>query len=133
MSELEQVSKEMMDELEEFGKYSFDYAMELFNNDQFPSLEYYRCTHGIDNDYNVFLKIIEHVNGEPQFESEKPKKWIVRSKKIDLFVGYWFLALNNHGFMNLYFGDKYTPYKFDTREEAEKWTNPQTEVVEVEE
>lgn len=69
MSELEQVSKEMMDELEEFGKYSFDYAMELFNNDQFPSLEYYRCTHGIDNDYNVFLKIIEHVNGEPQFES----------------------------------------------------------------
>ncbi|KRN77478.1 hypothetical protein [Weissella minor] len=132
MSELEQVSKEMMDELEDFGRHTFDIGMNLFFKNCYPELEHYRCTHGVGLDFNVFLKIIKHVNGDPQFEAEKPKKWIVRSKKIDLFTGYWFLALNKHGLMNLYFGDKYTPYKFDTREEAEKWSNPQTEVVEVE-
>jgi len=134
---LEPVSQAMMDELEEFGGVSFYVAMDLFNKGKFPNMEYYRSSRGIDNDYNVFYKFIKHINGEPQFEAEKPKKYIVRSKEVDIEGNSLYLIFRT------VFGLKYsaTAYvddisdveKFDTREEAEKWTNPLMEVVEVEE
>ncbi|WP_419155679.1 hypothetical protein [Weissella minor] len=95
MSELEQVSKEMMEELDEFSDYSFYFAMKLFIDNKFPSLEYYRCTHGLDNDYNVFLKIIKHVNGEPQFEAEKTKKYVIKYKELDYDDDPWFVAFHD--------------------------------------
>lgn len=137
MSELEQVSKEMMDEL---NSLRHNYKLKKFGtivglmNDVLEEEHLTEHLAYLGHSQKFEQAIIDYVVwNKDLFEAEKTKKWIVRSKKIDLFVGYWFLALNNHGFMNLYFGDKYTPYKFDTREEAEKWTNPQTEVVEVEE
>lgn len=128
---LEVVSQEMMEELDEFSEYSFYFAMKLFIDNKFPSLDYYRCTHGIGNDYNVFLKVIKHVNGEPQFEAEKTKKWIVRSMKEVNLLDTWYLK-NDGGIFRLKCCEEYLAIKFDTKEEAEKWTNPQTEVVEVE-
>lgn len=127
MSELEQVSKEMMDELEDFGRHTFDIGMNLFFKNCYPELEHYRCMHGVGLYFNVFLKIIKHVNGDPQFEAEKPKKWIVRSK---INLAFSFLAVYAGSFMLV--SDKQNATFFDTREEAEKWTNPYTEVVEVE-
>lgn len=136
MSELEQVSKEMMGELDRFRKMSFYEAMNVFNAGGFPELEYHRSAYGIGNDYNVFLKIIKHINGEPQFEAGKPKKWIVRTKDTDNSGGYWYLIDFYDAFYHLhhaYYDLAPAVVKFNTRKEAEKWTNPQTEVVEVEE
>ncbi|MBX4172576.1 hypothetical protein K3977_02925 [Weissella viridescens] len=84
------------------------------------------------------FKLIEHVFGDtPQFEEEKSKKYIVRSKKADMFGNFRYLNLGAS------YGLPYTVYgyidnisevaKFNTREEADEWTNPMTEVVEVEE
>ncbi|KRN77250.1 hypothetical protein [Weissella minor] len=131
MSELEQVSQKMMEELEDFGRHTFDIGMNLFFKNCYPELEHYRCTHGVGLDFNVFLKIIKHVNGDPQFEAEKPKKWIVESIK-DADDEHWYLV-KRYGMFTLKPLYSIDAYKFDTREEAEKWTNPQTEVVEVEE
>lgn len=128
---LEVVTQAMMDELEVFGGIPFDVAMDLFKQENFPNMEYYRLSRGIDNDHNVFYKFIKHINGEPQFKAQKPKKWIVRSKEPDEWGKRWyvkkecgFLCLNNYGEL---------PYKFDTKEEALKYATPQCEVVEVEE
>lgn len=133
---LEEVPQEMIDELEVFGEVSFYMAMNLFNKGKFPNMEYYRSSRGIDNDHNVFYKFIKHLNGEPQFKAEKSKKYVVQSKKTDVGGEYWYVVNTCRTFYTFHYA--YSPMdkivvKFDTREEAEKWTNPQTEVVEVEE
>ena len=84
----------------------------------------------------AYLKIIKHINGEPQFEEEKPKKYVVQSKKTDNGGDYWYVVNTDRTFYTFHYA--YSPMakivvKFDTREEAEKWTNPLMEVVEVEE
>lgn len=132
---LEPVPQAMMDELEVFGGIPFYVAMDLFNKGNFPNMEYYRSSRGIDNDHNVFYKFIKHINGEPQFKAEKPKKYIVRSKSHDGDENYKYLVFSEDVCLSTYELDyDYNPIvKFNTKEEAEKWVNPQFEVVEVEE
>ncbi|WP_419154111.1 DUF3310 domain-containing protein [Weissella viridescens] len=74
-------------------------------------------------------------NNEPQFEVEKPKKYVVRSIDHDGDKHYKYLIYSEDTDLPMYeIGYDFDPIvKFDTREEAEKWTNPQTEVIEVEE
>ncbi len=142
MSELEQVSKEMMDELEDMkkgGEGPYDILSEIagysVSNSYFPITNIW---YGDLEKTSVEkeMAILNHVYfGNPQFEAEKTKKWIVRSINHDG---------NNHYKYIIYPEDSDLPIyeidydfvgqvvKFDTREEAEEWTNPQTEVVEVE-
>lgn len=131
---MEQVNKKMMEELEEFDEEPFHIAMELFNEGNFPEMDYYRVTHGIDNDSNVFLKIIKHINGDPQFEEEKPKKYVIKYKELDYDDDPWFITFNDaYNLKKISNTAKISNATvFDTKEEAEKWTNPQTEVIEVE-
>ncbi len=71
---MEQVSKEMMDELA--STESFDEILEYVyhgSGNTMSALDEYIA----ENNYSdsTYLKIIQHLNGEPQFEAEKPKKW----------------------------------------------------------
>ena len=91
---------------------------------------------------NRLIALIQHVNGEDVFELEKPKKWVVRSKQRTFNNEYQFLTMYDNAGNRIYTfpTDVYsldTIYlnrvatKFDSKEEAEKWTNPLMEVVEV--
>ncbi|MFT8911346.1 hypothetical protein [Leuconostoc pseudomesenteroides] len=72
------------------------------------------------------------LNPEETIEIVPTMKWFVRSKKSDKDGYYWWLTYNSVNFV-----PDYTPYKnvsslvkgFDTKEEAELWTNPKTEAV----
>ena len=76
------------------------------------------------------------MSGANDFEVEKPKKWVVRSKETDSTGKYHYSILSH--FSDLPSMDYYFVYekddatKFDTREEAESWANAHQEVVEVE-
>lgn len=76
-------------------------------------------------------------NNEPQFEVEKTKKYVVRSKQMDNEGDFRYLIFGaSYGLTyptNEYVDDISDVEKFKTREEAEKWINPLMEVVEVEE
>lgn len=81
---------------------------------------------------NRLIALIRYVNGEDVFEVEKPKKWVVRSKVTDDEIGsYWYVLLHV-GPVDGRTLDSEDATKFDTKGEAEKWTNPLMEVVEVE-
>ena len=100
---------------------------------------------GVSEKNNRLIALIKYVNGEDVFEVEKPKKWIVRSKSMDVNHQYQFLTLydENHywlfgsladknvfGFGSVKFITQAT--RFNTKEEAEKWANPLMEAEEVE-
>lgn len=81
-----------------------------------------------------FATIINWVDGEDVFEVEKPKKWVVRSKELNANGGCHYGVLANLGDiteMNYfsYYADNAT--KFDTKEEAQSWSNSHQEVIEV--
>ena len=78
------------------------------------------------------ISIIRYMSGANDFEVEKPKKWVVRSKEHDgqYFYGKLLLANNNTVFMGYSFVNA---TRFDTKEEAESWANSHQEVIEVEE
>lgn len=85
---------------------------------------------------NRLIAIIRWVNGEDVFKVEKPKKWVVRSKDIDSDNNRLYVEIEKHD--NLKYDvptlAKEVPEnatKFDTKEEAESWTNSHQEVVEV--
>lgn len=82
---------------------------------------------------NRLIAIIRWVNGEDVFEVEKPKKWVVRSKKTDTEGSHLYVNLTNTlaipNITTLFGLDNAT--KFDTKEEAESWANAHQEVVEV--
>lgn len=88
---------------------------------------------------NRLIALIRYVNGEDTFEVEKPKKWIVRSKKrtwddykvVVLFDDNVCIPSDSEQAFTMRIDDglRYA-FKFNTREEAEKWTNPLMEVVE---
>ena len=141
MSELEQASKEMMAELNDIRAHTLEYQTTplQFLNDVLEGKyveisEWYRQQRYLAN---AQFKLIEHIFGDtPQFEEEKPKKYVVQSKKIDGGGDYWYVVNTGRTFYTFHYA--YSPMakivvKFDTREEAEKWTNPLMEVVEVEE
>ncbi len=90
---------------------------------------------------NRLIALIQYVNGEDVFEIEKPKKWVVRSKNVDL-GSYSYLTLydrsgnrlreySTKAHSMLINDDKYDATKFPSKEEANRWTNPLVEVVEV--
>ena len=84
---------------------------------------------------NRLIAIIRWVNGEDVFEVEKPKKWVVRSKKYDNVGDYLYVEIDNHANLE-HEVLTFTPEnatKFDTKEEAESWANSHQEVIEVEE
>ena len=83
---------------------------------------------------NRLIAIIRWVNGEDVFEVEKPKKWVVRSKKHDNVGDFLYIEINKRSSLE-HEVLTFTPEnatKFDTREEAESWANAHQEVVEVE-
>ena len=98
---------------------------------------------GTDAEHNNrLIALIRYVNGEDVFEVEKPKKWVVRSKKIPYDSSYNFVALYDdnasittelkHAYTANIVDGLYFAFVFDSKEEAEKWSNPLMEVVEVE-
>lgn len=135
---MEQVSKRMMEELE--NAHSLNEILDsMYDDKKCKCIDFdywYLKSYLKYNDFSdeTYLKIIKHINGEPQFEAEKTKKYIVRSKQADDQGDFIYLSLEErYGLTystNTY--DFYTAEKIDTREEAEEWKNPLTEVIEVE-
>ena len=77
-----------------------------------------------------------YMSGANDFEVEKPKKWVVRSKHTSLGDSNWYLLINwESGVPHVYsIYDKLTrATRFDTKEEAESWANSHQEVIEVKE
>lgn len=135
MNELEQVSKDMMAELNK--AHSLDEILESWYDGEkyYSSLLSYLKENRFSDE--AYLKIIKHINGDTQFEAEKTKKYVVRTKQMDNMGDFRYLALGaSYGLTypaNTYAYDVSVVEKFDTREEAEKWTNPLMEVVEMNE
>lgn len=137
---MEQVSKGMMEELNtaKIRKTPHGLLHEVINE---TSGEFRRIINWYSNSDELTaeeaqVKIIQHVYlNNPQFEEEKPKKYIVRSKQADDQGDFIYLSLEERYRLtySTNTSDFYTAEKFDTREEAEKWTNPLMEVIEVEE
>lgn len=141
MSKLEQVSKGMMEELEDtkLGSTPFDLEEIVYNNQAYrktPEINEWYVNHyfaSLAETTELQLKLIKHMwLNDPQFEEEKPKKYVVRSKKADDQGDFIYLYLNTlYGLTypaNAYI-DENDAEKFNTREEAEKWENPLMEVV----
>ncbi|RRG18246.1 hypothetical protein D3P96_02865 [Weissella viridescens] len=135
---LEVVPQAVLDELNElyedeyFGFYHFmiDVIERPIKSDYPATRKWVERNHYTDE---LFLKINKHIAGEPQFKAEKPKKWIVRTKETDDDGEYWCLIKNPWGFYDMAGVDFQDAHKFDTKDEAEEWINPQHEAVEVEE
>ena len=131
---MEQVSKKMMDELivAKIKKTPYGLLHEVANE---TSEEFRRISNWYFNSDELTaeeaqVKIIKHVYlNNPQFEAEKTKKYIVQIKNES--AKYPYLVVLDLDFDMAFYKKDAT--KFDTREEAEKWTNPLMEVVEVEE
>jgi len=64
---------------------------------------------------------------EETIEIIPEKKWFVRSKKTDEKVTYWYLKMTEHFLFHEYIIEIAT--RFDTKEQADEWTNPLTEAV----
>jgi len=69
------------------------------------------------------------LNPEETIEIVPEMKWFVRSKTSDEKYGYWYLHKTEHYFFHEYIKELST--QFDTKEEAEEWTNPLTEAVQL--
>ena len=140
------VSQELMNEIDEW-RYKTDglvVSADLRVGDVLPWSIHDWWIDGKEYDLeynNRLIALIQYVNGEDVFEVEKPKKWVVRSTNSD---DYSYIEIYTVGGVrlleyrnNIAIGITTTSYdyiatKFNTKEEAEKWTNPLMEVVEVE-
>lgn len=80
---------------------------------------------------NRLIAIIRWVSGEDVFEVEKPKKWVVRSKKTYPDGTHRYVQIIDD-FSDWQF-DIVKATRFDTKEEAESWANAHQEVIEVKE
>ena len=74
------------------------------------------------------------MSGANDFEVEKPKEWVVRSKECNEQGNYLYVYLiDSNGVKDFMTGwTKDIATKFDTKEEAESWANAHQEVVQVE-
>lgn len=80
---------------------------------------------------NRLIAIIQWLNGEDVFESEKTHKFVVRNNTPDGKGPYYYVRKFDLA-IDLFFSlDEAT--KFDTREEAQEWANSNQVVVEVDE
>ncbi|KMY76914.1 hypothetical protein WZ79_10050 [Leuconostoc mesenteroides subsp. mesenteroides] len=66
---------------------------------------------------------------EETIEIVPDMKWFVRSKEKSNGNEFWYLKKTEHFFFHEYIKEIST--QFDTKEEAEKWTNPLTEAVQL--
>ena len=80
------------------------------------------------------ISIIRYMSGANDFEVEKPKEWVVRSKECNEQGNYLYVYLiDSNGVKDVMTGwTKDIATKFDTKEEAESWANAHQEVVQVE-
>ena len=80
------------------------------------------------------ISIIRYMSGANDFEVEKPKKWVVRSKDRNEQGNYLYIYLiDSNGIKDVVSGwTKDIATKFDTKEEAQEWANSHQEVVQVE-
>ena len=80
------------------------------------------------------ISIIRYMSGANDFEVEKPKKWVVRSKECNEKGNYLYVYLiDSNGVKDVMTGwTKDIATKFDTKEEAQSWANAHQEVIEVE-
>ena len=80
------------------------------------------------------ISIIRYMSGANDFEVEKPKKWVVRSKECNEQGNYLYIYLiDGNGVKDVMTGwTKDIATKFGTKEEAESWANAHQEVVQVE-
>ena len=93
----------------------------------------------VDDDVTIgesnkrLISIIRYMSGANDFEVEKPKKWVVRSKDRTEQGSYLYIYLiDSNGVKDFMTGwTKDIATKFDTKEEAESWANSHQEVVEV--
>ncbi|WP_273947616.1 hypothetical protein [Leuconostoc mesenteroides] len=71
--------------------------------------------------------------GIPLYTAEQlhPMKWFVRSKRASSFGNYIYLKKIESDDKVTAFNLKSVAEQFDTKEEAEKWTNPLTEAVQL--
>lgn len=78
------------------------------------------------------IAIIQWLNGEDVFEVEEPHKFVVHSKEADEGGHYGYVSAGKHGIAyNRYYLKEAT--KFNTREEAQEWSNSHQVVVEIDE
>ena len=89
----------------------------------------------LDKDYLIPIlvdiwKKFDEENPEETIEIVPDMKWFVRSKEKEL-SHYQFLAESRESNMPIYTIFKSYAMTFDTKEEAEKWTNPLTEAVQL--
>ena len=95
----------------------------------------------VDDDVTIgesnkrLISIIRYMSGANDFEVEKPKKWVVRSKERNEQGNHLYTYLiDSNGVKDFMTGwTKDIATKFDTKEEAESWANSHQEVVEVDE
>ena len=134
MSEKYVVSQEFMNELEEWKKRGNTdvYFVGSYDISMLPDYvkrwwDYPEINNSEQN--NRLIAIIRWVNGEDVFDVEKPKNWVVRSKKADEDDEYRYVFVENDivGDPENYWGAT----RFDTKEEAQSWANSHQEVVEV--
>lgn len=138
-NKLESVSKEMMDELDRAKDEAPSRFFVLLDKNKFEKIKDWLWKGSSILPTSELTKreskLMKHIYfNDPQFELKKPKKYVVRFKKADIEGEFLYLTFKTVcGFeysVNTYVDDA---FKFNTQEEAEKWTNPLTEVIEVEE
>ena len=89
---------------------------------------------GLDNpieNNNRLIAIIQWLNGEDVFKVEEPHKFVVRNDTYDDREYYWYVK-NTKGMTYIVF-DISQATKFDTREEAQEWSNSHQVVIEIDE
>ena len=94
----------------------------------------------VDDDVTIgesnkrLISIIRYMSGANDFEVEKPKKWVVRSKDRTEQGSYLYIYLiDSNGVKDFMTGwTKDIATKFNTKEEAQSWANAHQEVVQVE-
>ena len=138
MSEKYVVSQEFMNELQEW---KHDLILEdafFVNQEAINNMPKIIKNWWVDDDVTIgesnkrLISIIRYMSGANDFEVEKPKEWVVRSKETDDEGDYWYVRLpNNIDGINdvVYYMSSAT--LFDTKEEAQSWANSHQEVIEV--
>lgn len=145
--------KEQLHQRVKMTQAEFDEWFDLYDKKSFLiPINFLKLISNIENGYpliyNIYLngrkKQLELLELWLRFKQENPEetieivpdmKWFVKSKKRDYDGDYAFLAgiinTNDWIYREQYDGVIGMLYHFETKEEAEKWTNPLTEAVQL--
>ena len=140
MSEKYVVSQVFMNELKEW---KHDLILEdafFVNQEAINNMPKIIKNWWVDDDVTIgesnkrLISIIRYMSGANDFEVEKPKKWVVRSKDRTEQGSYLYIYLiDSNGVKDFMTGwTKDIATKFNTKEEAQSWANAHQEVVQVE-